>query len=123
MNAKNTLLIIIGSIAVGLGVIGIFLPLLPTTPFLLVGAYCYFEGSPKLYASLLNNRYLGEYIKNFREYKSIPLKTKIFAIVMLWLTIGYCILYIIPLLLVKILLFIIASAVTVHILSYKTLKK
>lgn len=123
MNIKNTILITIGSIAVGLGILGIFLPLLPTTPFLLAGAYCYFEGSPKLYDALLNNRYLGEYIRNFRENKSIPLKTKIFAISMLWLTIGYCILFIIPLLLVKILLFIIALAVTIHILSYKTLKK
>lgn len=123
MNIKNVILITIGSISVGLGVIGIFLPLLPTTPFLLVGAYCYFEGSPKLYTWLLSNRYLGEYIRNFREHKSIPLGTKIFALSTLWLTVGYCILFLIPLMLVKILLFIIASAVTRHLLSYETLKQ
>jgi len=120
MKIKNIVLIIIGSISVALGVIGIFIPILPTTPFLLLAAYCYFEGSPKLYTLLLNNRFLGEYIKNFREHKSIPLKTKIFAISMLWLTVGYCIIYLIPLLIIKILLFIIASVVTVHILSFKT---
>lgn len=120
MNIKKIVLIIIGSISAALGVVGIFLPVLPTTPFLLLAAYCYFEGSPKLYAALLNNRFLGEYIKNFREHKSIPLKTKIFAISMLWLTIGYCILFVIPLLIIKALLFIIALAVTIHILSFKT---
>lgn len=120
---KNAMFIIIGSISVALGVIGILVPLLPTTPFLLLGAYCYFEGSPKLYESLLNNKYLGEYIKNFREHKSIPLKTKIYAIFMLWLTIGYSILFIIPLFFVKILLFMIATGVTIHILSFKTLRK
>lgn len=122
-NMKNAIFIIIGSISIALGVIGILLPLLPTTPFLLLGAYCYFKGSPKLYKSLLDNKYLGEYIKNFREYKSIPLKTKIYAISMLWLTIGYSILFIIPLFFVKVLLFMIATGVTIHILSFKTLKK
>ena len=117
---KNIILITIGTIAVVLGVVGIFLPVLPTTPFLLLGAYCYFEGSPKMYELLLSNRFLGEYIRDFREHKSIPLKTKIFALTMLWLTIGYCILYIIPLLFVKVLLFIIASGVTMHILSFET---
>ena len=120
MSIKNIILITIGSISVALGVIGILLPVLPTTPFLLLGAYCYFEGSPKLYNSLLNNRFLGEYIRDFREHKSIPLKTKIFAVSMIWLTVGYCILFMIPLLFVKVLLFIIASGVTVHILSFKT---
>ena len=114
------ILIVIGSVSVVLGVIGIFLPLLPTTPFLLLGAYCYFEGSPKLYHLLLNNRFLGEYIRDFREHKSIPLKTKILAVSMLWLTMGYCILFVIPLVLVKVILFMIAVGVTVHILSFKT---
>ena len=117
---KNMILITIGSISVILGVIGIFLPVLPTTPFLLLGAYCYFEGSPKMYDLLLSNRILGEYIRDFREHKSIPLKTKIFALSMLWLTIGYSILFIIPLLFVKVLLFMIATGVTVHILSFET---
>lgn len=120
MSIKNIVLIIIGSISVVLGVIGIFIPILPTTPFLLLAAYCYFKGSPKLYALLLSNRFLGEYIKNFREHKSIPLKTKIFALSMLWLTVGYCILFLIPLVIIKVILFMIASAVTIHILSFKT---
>ena len=72
----KTICIILGTISLGLGILGIFLPLLPTTPFLLLTAALYFKGSPRLYQWLLNHKYFGTYIRNFRENKAIPLLVK-----------------------------------------------
>ena len=69
----KTLYIVLGSISLGLGILGIFLPLLHTTPFLLLTAALYFKGSPRLYNWLLNHRHFGPYISNFRENTTIPL--------------------------------------------------
>ncbi len=63
----NVVLIIIGHVSVALGVAGIFLPVLPTTPFLLLAAICYAKGSEKLYNWLIEHAHLGLYIKDFRE--------------------------------------------------------
>jgi uncharacterized protein len=112
----------LGIVSLLLGIAGIFLPLLPTTPFLLLAAALFAKSSDKLYNWLLNHKYLGSYIRNFREHKSIPLRVKLFSIILLWVTISYSALFIVPLLWVKILLLAIAIGVTVHILSYKTLK-
>lgn len=117
----NVALVFIGSLALVLGIIGIFLPILPTTPFLLLSAACYIRGSNRLYNWLIQNRVFGKYIKNYREGKGIPLKTKVWALVFLWGTISSSIIFFIPLLLVKVLLFLIAVGVTIHILSIRTL--
>ena len=68
-----------GTFFVGLGIIGIFLPLLPTTPFLLLAAACYARSSKRFYNWLLNNKWFGNYIKNYRERKGIPLQIKIIS--------------------------------------------
>ncbi len=119
----KTLCIIIGTISLGLGILGIFLPLLPTTPFLLLTAALYFRGSPRLYQRLLDHRHLGPYIRNYRENKAIPLRAKVISLLLMWGTMLYCIFFLIPLVWVKILMFLIAAGVTYHILSFKTLKK
>ena len=80
----KTLCIILGSISLALGILGIFLPLLPTTPFLLLTAALYFKGSPRLYNWLLNHRHFGPYIRNFRENKAIPLRAKVISLVLMW---------------------------------------
>ncbi|MBR4149537.1 MAG: YbaN family protein [Rikenellaceae bacterium] len=116
-------LIIIGTIAFVLGIIGIFLPLLPTTPLLLLAAALYFRSSPRLYDWLLNHPYFGSYIRNFREYHAIPLHAKIVSVGLLWLTMGYCIVAIIEPLWLRIALGILATAITIHILSFKTLRR
>ncbi|MBR5135607.1 MAG: YbaN family protein [Rikenellaceae bacterium] len=115
--------IIIGTIAFVLGIIGIFLPLLPTTPLLLLAAALYFRSSPRLYNWLLNHPYFGSYIRNFRECHAIPLHAKIVSVGLLWLTMGYCIVVIIEPLWLRIALGILAAAITIHILSFKTLRK
>ena len=119
----KTICIILGTLSLGLGILGIFLPLLPTTPFLLLTAALYFKGSPRLYQWLLNHKYFGTYIRNFRENKAIPLRAKIISLLLMWGTMLYSIFFLIPLVWVKILLFLIAGGVTYHKLSVKRLKK
>lgn len=114
---------ILGTISLVLGIIGIFLPLLPTTPFLLLTAALFFRSSPRLYNWLIRQKYLGLYIRNFREHKAIPLHAKITSISLIWISLGYCALYVAPYSWTRILFFIIAAGTTWHILSYKTLKR
>ena len=116
-------LVACGTLSVGLGVAGIFLPLLPTTPFLLLAAFLYAKSSDRLYAWLINHRVLGTYIRDFREEKAIPLRVKIVSVSLLWITIGYSALCVVQLIWVKLLLLAIAVGVSVHILSFKTKKK
>lgn len=112
---------ILGCISLGLGVLGIFFPVLPTTPFLLLSAFLFAKSSSKLYDWLLQHKYLGTYISDFLEHKSISLSVKVISISMLWLTIFLSI-YLVEIVLVKIFLLIIALGVTFHILSFKTKK-
>lgn len=118
---KN-LLFIGGCIFLVLAVAGIFLPLLPTTPFLLLSAACYVRSSQQLYNWLMNNKLLGKYIRNYREGNGITLRAKMLAIAMLWGTILYSALVVVKLLIVKIILILIAAGVTVHLISLKTYK-
>ena len=117
----KALLIIAGSLSLGLGIVGIFVPVLPTTPFLLLAAICYARSSDKLYYWVLHNPWFGKYIRDYREKRGIPLRAKIWALSLLWISIGYSALFVIPVLWVKILLVAIAVGVTIHILSFKTL--
>jgi len=118
----KTLFIVGGSLCVGLGILGMFLPLLPTTPFLLLAAFCYSRSSERFYCWLITNRWCGEYIRNYREGRGVPLKQKLMAIVLLWLTIGYAALFLVSLWWVKLILFGIAIGVTAHLVRIKTLK-
>ena len=114
--------IIAGSISLALGIIGIFLPLLPTTPFLLLTAACYARGSERLHNWLLNNKLFGKYIRNYREGKGIPARSKVLALTLLWLTIGFSIFYVIPILIVQIILLAIATLVSIYIISLPTFR-
>jgi hypothetical protein len=117
------LLMIAGTIFVGLGVIGIFLPVIPATPFLLLAAACYARSSRRFYCWLLNNRWFGVYIKNYRQKKGMPLKVKILTVALLWLTILISVIFAVQSLALRIVLIIIAIGVSVHLLSLKTLKE
>ena len=104
---------------IGVSSVGIFIPVRPTTPFLLLAAALYARSSKRFYNWLVNNRILGRYIKNYREGKGIPLKAKIIAISILWITIGYSAIFAMEILWVRILLVIIAIGVTVHIVRVR----
>ena len=118
----KTLCIILGSLSLALGIVGIFVPLLPTTPFLLLTAALYFRGSSRLYQWLLSHKYFGPYIRNYRENKAIPLRAKVYSLLLMWGSVLYGIFFLLPLTGVKILMFLVAAGVTWHILSFKTLK-
>jgi len=119
---KRILFISLGTFFVALGVLGIFLPVLPTTPFLLIAAALYARSSQRFYDWLVNNRFFGKYIKNYREGKGIPVKVKVFAITLLWITIGCSAYFAVKILLVRIILLLVAIGVTTHIIRIKTLK-
>ena len=92
MNARKFLrkgfLITAGTLSVGVGVAGIFLPLLPATPFFLVAAACYVRSSNRLNRWLLTNRVTGSYIANYRAGHGIPLRAKATSICVLWITLA-----------------------------------
>ena len=122
--AMRIFLIIIGCISFGLGVAGIFLPMLPTTPFLLLSAAAWVKASPKLYEWLINHKVFGEYIRNYHEHRAIPLRVKIVSVSLVWLTIGYCIFAVVDKWWwAQLLMALLATAISWHILSFKTLKK
>lgn len=120
--ATGLLLKIAGTVFVIIGGMGVVLPLLPTTPFLLLAAVCYARSSERLYRWLLYNRWFGSYIRNWHEGKGIPMKTKVLSILFLVLTIGYSAAVIVPFFIGKVALIIVAVCVSLHILSIPTLK-
>ncbi len=83
------LLNIIGILAIVLGVIGIFLPLLPTTPFLLLAAACFARSSKRMHAWLMHHRLFGDYLRNYEEGRGIPASAKVVALVMMWSSLAY----------------------------------
>mgnify|MGYP003303692598 FL=1 len=101
------------------GIIGIVLPVLPTTPLLLLTAWCYYRGSDRLYDWLMSHPYFGRHIRNFRENKIIPRKVKAYTLTLLWTSLLFCT-YILPPLWLKCLMIAIAVGVTWHILSYRS---
>jgi uncharacterized membrane protein YbaN (DUF454 family) len=116
---KRNILLTAGTISVAIGIVGIFIPLLPTTPFLLLAAACYLRSSERFYHWLLNNRLFGNYIRNYVEGRGMPAKIKIFTIALLWITIGVSLGITSPNMVVKIVLVLIAIGVTLHIILIK----
>jgi uncharacterized protein len=120
----RALLVVAGTISLVLGAIGIFIPILPTTPFLLLAAACYMRSSQRLHKWLLNNRWFGEYIRDYQEGRGIPKKTKIVAISLLWLGILYSTFFVVDeILIAQIALLFIAAAVSFHLVRLPNLKK
>lgn len=114
--------IFLGGLSLGLGVAGIFLPLLPTTPFLLLSAALWLRSSPRLYQWLLNHKRLGSYIRDFLENKAIPLRVKVISVSLVWITLLYCALFVARVWWLGLLFVLLAAGISWHILSYKTRK-
>lgn len=114
------LLLAIGWLSVALGVVGIFLPLLPTTPFLLLAAACFARSSPRFHHWLVHHPKLGPWIHGYLSGEGIPLKAKVYAIALMWGSIGLSC-YLVPLPWAR--AFMLASAlfVSLYILKQKTL--
>ena len=118
----KALLILGGTLCVALGVIGIFLPLMPTTVFLLLAAACYARSSDRFYQKLLNNRFLGAYIRNSREGRGMRRRDKAVTLTVLWLGIGATIIWSAHTLWLRLLLLAIATGVTVHVAKVPAFK-
>jgi hypothetical protein len=118
----RTLLKICGTISLALGIIGIVLPVLPTTPFLLLAAACYARSSKKFYDWLMCNRIFGSYIRNYREGRGIPMNVKVLSITFLWIAILVS-MYLVESTIMRLVLPIIAAIVTAHILTLRTLSE
>ena len=113
------LLLFLGTLCLVLAIVGIFVPVLPTTPLLLLTAYCYYRSSERMYTWLMSHPHLGPYIKNFREHRMIPRRVKVYILILLWSSLLFCA-YILDPLWLKGLMMAIAIGVTWHILSYRS---
>ena len=111
----RALLVLCGTLSVGLGVLGIFLPLLPTTVFLLLAAACYARSSERFYLKLVNNPWLGGYIRNQREGRGMRKRDKVVTLALLWLGIGATMVWTAETWWLRLVLFGIAIGVTVHV--------
>ena len=122
MVVKNIVLTILGFIFLGLGAVGIILPVLPTTPFVLLAAICFSAGNNRLAGWLRQNRIFGSYIENYRTKQGIELKLKVFSIIFLWVGLGVSI-FLTQTLWLTVGLVVVGIGVTIHLLHIKTKAK
>lgn len=118
---KRVLLISAGGFALALGVIGILLPVLPTTPFVICAAGCFSASSPRLYAKLANIQYFGEYIQSYCQNTGISKRARWMGIGFLWLMLGISAIFI-RAVYVQLVLLCVGIAVNIHILTIKRKK-
>lgn len=120
--ATRITLTIVGSICVVLAVIGIFLPLVPTTPFLLLASACYVRASERLHSQLMGNKHLGPYLRNIQQKRGIPLRAKVVSIALIWASILFSA-YTVESAVAEAVLLIVGLSLTALMLAMKTLKK
>ena len=111
-----------GFLLVAIGIIGIFLPLLPTTIFLILASACFVRSSPKTNEWIRNHKILGVYLKNYQDKNGLTIKSKIFTIIFLWLSIGISAFYLTNEFYIRMLLLAIGAGVSIHIMLIKTQK-
>jgi len=116
MRPKRVLLIVCGTASVGVGVLGAFLPILPTTPFLLLAAYLFARSSERLYRWLLCNRIVGDYLQRYYEAHCMSNRHKIVTLSLLWLVLASSAVLAAGSWWVRGILGIVGIAVTIHIL-------
>ncbi len=121
-SAKKYVMVMLGTICLLLGVIGVFLPVLPTTPFLLLASFFYVRSSKRLYRWLIRQKTIGAYLYNYVTYRAVRRSTKVFSLIFLW---GSLIVsaVLIENWHVKALLMIVGIGVSIHLLTLKTMEK
>ncbi len=110
---KKTVFILLGLLSLSVGIIGVFLPGLPTTPFLLLSASLFIKSSEKLYRWLIRNKYLGSYITDYHKNKGLNKTTKILSISLMWIMTAISVFLVVKLLAVKILITLLAVTGTI----------
>ena len=121
-NLKKKIYICVGLLAVGLGIIGAFLPVMPTVPFLLVALFCFERSSKKYHDMILNNKYFGKVLRDYYEGRGLTTSVKIKAILFLTCGMGFSF-YKVQHLYLRIMLVVIWLGVTIHIILLKTKEK
>lgn len=121
--AKRVIYIGLGTLFLILGAVGIFVPLLPTTPFWLLTCWFYIRSSQLLYRRVMRNPYFGSYIRGFMEEKALPLRSKIISLAVMWTSAIFTSIFWIDRGWVTVVLFFVTTAVSWHILSYPTKRK
>jgi uncharacterized protein len=119
-HAARWMLIVAGMICVGLGALGIVLPGLPTTPFLLLAAYCFARSSEHFHSWLLNHRWFGSYVRNFEEGRGMTRPAKASTLLVLWLSFGITIAFFVPVVWGQVSMLLLAVAVSTYILRLPT---
>lgn len=119
---KKYLLIVLGTISLGLGALGVAVPVLPTTPFLLIALACYLRSSQRLYDWLIHHKIFGTYLYQYVTYRAVPRTTKVVALIVLWAGLITSAL-LVHLLYVHLILLAVGIVVNIHILTLKTLEK
>ncbi|HEY7760232.1 MAG TPA: YbaN family protein [Burkholderiales bacterium] len=113
--AVRVLLVLAGTAFVALGIAGAFLPVLPTTPFLLLAAACYARASTRFYNGLLNSRAFGPTIREWQRYRSIPYRTKLRAIALMAITLSISIAFFVTLPALQLALAVLGMALAVYL--------
>ncbi len=111
-----------GLLCTGLGIVGIFVPLLPTTPFLLLAAACFARSSDKFHTWLLTHDRLGPFVAGYLDGSGIPARAKAISIVMIWITLPPSAMLLVPVGWVKVLLILLAICITLYVLRLPTRK-
>ena len=121
-NLKKKIYICVGLLAVGLGIIGAFLPVMPTVPFLLVALFCFERSSKKYHDMILNNKYFGKVLRDYYEGRGLTTSIKIKAILFLSCGMGFSV-YRLHNVYLRIMLVLIWVGVALHIILLKTKPK
>jgi uncharacterized membrane protein YbaN (DUF454 family) len=118
---RKGIYIIVGTLALAIGIIGIFLPVVPTTPLVLLSAACYLRGSEKLHRWILSNPRFGEIIENYESGKGLKRSIKIKAIGLMWIMILISAFYFVDSLIARIAMILISSLVTIYLIRLPTI--
>lgn len=117
--ALRAALLVLGSVLLGIGIVAVVVPVLPTTPFLILAAICYARSSVRCYRWLVTNRVFGRYLDDYLRGRGVSWKVKAGALVFLWAVICVSALVFVDALWLRIVLFVIALGVTIHVIMLK----
>jgi uncharacterized membrane protein YbaN (DUF454 family) len=119
----RSILIAAGVVCVGLGIAGVFVPLLPTTPFLLLAAACFIRSSDRLYRWLTTNRWVGGHVRNYMEHRATNRATKVASIAMLWCALSLAAVLFVQSWPIRALLLAVGVGVTIHLAKLRTIRR